>query len=418
MKKKAKRAQKSIVDRLLQTPATPWAVLVIALIITGFAWYIADRAVDKRIAERFEYQATDIVSAITKRMQEYEVVLRSGLGLFKASDSVAREEWKVFTDNLNIEKYYPGIQGIGFSLMVPPEKKEAHEQAIRAEGFPDYRIKPDGEREMYSAIIYLEPFDWRNQRAFGYDMFSQETRRKAMEQARDTGVAAMSGRVTLVQETKEDVQYGFLLYLPLYKKHTALETVQQRRDALIGYVYSPFRANDLMQGILLTAQEDISFEIYDSAKPSSETILYNHSESKDLLYNDKAHKPQYDGVYNITIGGRVWSLYLYSKPGFAPQSEENQPLFLAFGGILFDLMLFFIILTSSKKRQLAETLAKEMTRELEEKSKELSHSNDELEQFVYTVSHDLKSPLVTSMGFISIVNKLVQRGEYEKAVEK
>ncbi|WPD24225.1 MAG: CHASE domain-containing protein [Candidatus Electrothrix scaldis] len=410
MKKTAKIAQKSIIDRLLQAPATPWAVLVIALIITGFAWHIADRAVDKRIAERFEYQATDIVSAITKRMQEYEVVLRSGLGLFKASESVSREEWKAFTDNLNIEKYYPGIQGIGFSLMVPPAKKEAHEQALRAEGFPDYRIKPDGERDMYSAIIYLEPFDWRNQRAFGYDMFSQETRRKAMEQARDTGVPAMSGRVTLVQETKEDVQYGFLLYLPLYKKHTALETVQQRREALVGYVYSPFRAKDLMQGILLAAQEDISFEIYDGATPSPETILYNHAESKNLFYNTKAHKPQYDGLYNITIGGRTWSLYLYSKPGFVPQSEANQPLFLAVGGILFDLMLFFIILTSSKKRQLAEALAKEMTKELEEKSKELSHSNDELEQFVYTVSHDLKSPLVTSMGFIGIVNKLAQPG--------
>ncbi|XOF34697.1 MAG: CHASE domain-containing protein [Candidatus Electrothrix sp. YB6] len=418
MNKLPKTARQTALDRILQIQATPWVVLVISLIITGFAWHIADRAVEKRIAERFEYQATDIVSAITKRMQEYEVVLRSGLGLFKASEVVSREEWKALTDNLNIEKYYPGIQGIGFSLMVPPEKKEEHERSIRSEGFPDYRIKPDGERDMYSAIIYLEPFDWRNQRAFGYDMFSQETRKNAMERARDTGVAAMSGRVTLVQETDKDVQYGFLLYLPLYRKNKALETVLQRQEELVGYVYSPFRVKDLMRGILLAAQEDISFEIYDGETPSPETILYNHAEPEKLLYNNSAHKPQYDGLYKVTIAGRVWSLYLYSKPGFTSQEEENQPLFVAFGGILVDVMLFLVILINSRKRKLAEALAGEMTRELEEKSRELARSNDELEQFVYTVSHDLKSPLVTSMGFIGIVNKLAKRGEYEKALEK
>ncbi|MCI5148361.1 MAG: sensor histidine kinase [Candidatus Electrothrix sp. MAN1_4] len=55
---------------------------------------------------------------------------------------------------------------------------------------------------------------------------------------------------------------------------------------------------------------------------------------------------------------------------------------------------------------------------LEESRKELSRSNEELEQFVYTVSHDLKSPIVTSMGFISIIRKLAGQGKYEQAVDK
>jgi len=55
---------------------------------------------------------------------------------------------------------------------------------------------------------------------------------------------------------------------------------------------------------------------------------------------------------------------------------------------------------------------------LEESRKALRHSNEELEQFVYTVSHDLKSPIVTSMGFISIIRKLAGQGKYEQAVAK
>jgi signal transduction histidine kinase len=55
--------------------------------------------------------------------------------------------------------------------------------------------------------------------------------------------------------------------------------------------------------------------------------------------------------------------------------------------------------------------------ELETSKQELERSNDELEQFVYTVSHDLKSPIVTSMGFIGIIRKLADQGKAEQAVK-
>lgn len=60
----------------------------------------------------------------------------------------------------------------------------------------------------------------------------------------------------------------------------------------------------------------------------------------------------------------------------------------------------------------------ELTRALEQSNNDLERSNDELEQFVHTVSHDLKSPLVTSMGFISIMRKLADQGNYQSAIEK
>ena len=59
-----------------------------------------------------------------------------------------------------------------------------------------------------------------------------------------------------------------------------------------------------------------------------------------------------------------------------------------------------------------------LTRALEKSNNELERSNDELEQFVHTVSHDLKSPLVTSMGFISMMRRLADQGNYQLAFEK
>jgi CHASE1-domain containing sensor protein len=71
---------------------------------------------------------------------------------------------------------------------------------MRAAGFPDYEVKPPGPRDFYTSITHIQPFAGRNLRAFGYDMFSEPVRRAAMEAARDSGAAAATGKVTLVQE--------------------------------------------------------------------------------------------------------------------------------------------------------------------------------------------------------------------------
>ena len=61
-------------------------------------------------------------------------------------------------------------------------------------------------------------------------------------------------------------------------------------------------------------------------------------------------------------------------------------------------------------RQRTESQREELIRELEAK-------NAELEQFTYTVSHDLKSPLVTIKGFLGLIAKDVEDGRTERLRE-
>ena len=61
-------------------------------------------------------------------------------------------------------------------------------------------------------------------------------------------------------------------------------------------------------------------------------------------------------------------------------------------------------------RQRTEGQREELIRELEAK-------NAELEQFTYTVSHDLKSPLVTIKGFLGLIAKDVDEGRTERLRE-
>lgn len=66
----------------------------------------------------------------------------------------------------------------------------------------------------------------------------------------------------LVQEIGSEVQPGILMYVPFYKKGMKTDTLESRRKALIGYVYSPFRMYDLIDALGIK-NENINFKIYD-----------------------------------------------------------------------------------------------------------------------------------------------------------
>ena len=236
---------------LLHRRAWPaWVILVGAIIITILVTLYMKSDVDVQAKREFIFACKDIRGGIDDRLQAHETILLAGAALFDASDKVTSEEWRIFTQRLNVESNFPGIQGIGFALRIPPGRLAQHVEQIRSEGFPDYNVWPEGDRDAYSSVIYLEPFLGRNLRAFGYDMLSEPMRRGAMERARDQNEAALSGKVVLVQETEKDIQAGTLMYVPVYRRGMPTETVEQRREALFGWVYSPYRMTDLMSGIL------------------------------------------------------------------------------------------------------------------------------------------------------------------------
>ncbi len=343
-----------------------WIVLFLTLSVTFWVWKSAEEELAQARQVRFENRASEVSNAVLERMGLYEQVLRGGIGLFVASGSVTRTEFKEYVASLKIQERYPGMQGFGFSVHIPAAHLDAHLSTIRAEGFPDYAIRPAGVRAEYTSIIYLEPFDLRNQRAFGFDMFSEAIRRAAMSRARDTGDTSISSKVKLVQETSEDVQAGILMYLPYYKNGTPHNTLAERRANLVGYVYSPFRLNDLMSGILgkqqTDAEPDIDIEVYDGTVRSAESLLYDDDSIAHALGTPPPGSLTF--TRSIDLYGQTWSLYFTTRPAFDAAFDNNKPLLNLLYGIVLSAMLSGLIWMFAIQRRRTLELASDLTSDL------------------------------------------------------
>ncbi|MEZ5505047.1 MAG: CHASE domain-containing protein [Gammaproteobacteria bacterium] len=375
--------------RSMHNPYTAWIILGVSLLLTVGAYHLSERFVQKRAEDRFHYRALELEHAITTRLYLYEQLLWSGVALMNASGTVDREDFRQFVNTMNIDRRWPGIQGFGYSQLVRPDDLQSHIDTIRAQGFEDYAIKPEGERDLYCAIIYLEPFDWRNQRAFGYDMYSNPTRREAMERARDT--ARRPRRADhLVQETRDDIQAGFLTYVPVYETKTTPATVEARRRLLRGWIYAPFRAGNLMRGILGAQEKEIQFTIYDGLEVRPESLLFSSNKVPDV---ERGTAPLISRRVQLTLQGRPWVLLMSTPPDTSLAEDQNLPRYVALGGIVIDLLLFYVIFSLHFINRRAEAIATDRTRELEQarrsledqiqtRTRELQSARDSLEHTV------------------------------------
>ena len=317
-----------------------WICFTATLLLTVLIWSGTKNSIEENAIERLDYRANEIKYAFVDRMFAYKQMLRGGLGLLYASDKVERKEWKSYVSNLRINEIYPGILGVGFIEIINKNQKNGHIQKIRAEGFKDYKIWPEYEREFYTSVIYIEPFDKRNRRVFGFDMFSEPVRREAMEKARDNGRESLTGKITLVQETEESAQPGFLLFLPYYDLKGDTTTIEGRREALRGYVYCPFRMRDLMRGILGIRLDDIKLEVFDSSEPSAENLMYESSGLEDEQAD--IERTYHVRFKHINVDGRIWLFKFTSLPAFEASIDREKPLIILISGILIS-ALFFIL---------------------------------------------------------------------------
>ncbi len=331
-------------QRLLQPRLLAGLVAALCLTATASVWWGAHGDAERDASADFEYRARELVNHIAARMQAYVQVLYGVQGLFASSDFVDRQEFRTYLERLDIEQNFPGLQGIGYMRLVAGPQLAAHVATVQAEGFPDYTVTPPGQRSQYAPVVYLEPFSGTNLQAFGYDGLSEPVRRAALEQARDSGLPTMTGKLLLKQEVAAPVQAGFLVVLPIYQNGMGRYTLLQRRAALKGWVYAPFRMGDVMAALGHDAMHGLDVEIYDGEDANEATRMFD-SAPGPAASGERRHT-----VKRLSLAGRRWTLHISALPR-ANGVLSDKPRAIAIGGLLFSALLALLAYVLAESRQ-------------------------------------------------------------------
>jgi PAS domain S-box-containing protein len=323
--------------------------------LTLAACHSVDSSEMERARTAFDAVVLQVATSIGERMAAYEQVLRGTVGLFNASQTVERSEWHAYVHALKVEDNYPGILGIGFAPPVSAAERDAHVRRARADGVPDYRIWPEGERATYMPVTFLERFAANpNTRVFGYDVLTEPSRRAAVERARDSGAATLTGAITLVNNDTIS-RAGVLLFLPVYRHGPPPTTDADRRAALVGLVYATFRTNDLMHGMLGGFEDSLAFEVHAGADASAASLLYRSAGA------DAISPAAFSRTQQIPLYGQTWTMRATALSGFVEDIGHWKSRAVLVAGVALSLMLMVLTWAAKDSRVAALRLARDMT---------------------------------------------------------
>ena len=358
------------------------AAVGIALSLAGFE-FAKDWERD-RGWHQTEDEIQGYASAIGRTATSDLDILHSIAALFSTAYYVSREDFTRFTANL-MERG-SGVKALEWIPRVPAEERDDYERLARKEGLTGFRITERdaggtmvaaGGRAEYYPVFFVTPLEG-NERALGFDLGSDPTRRAAMEKARDTGKLVASERIRLVQETGE--RFAVLAFLPLYRQGFPNDTVELRRKNLVGFALGVFRIGELVQAALkrIGSPHDVDIYVYAKGAPAKSSFLHfepartGPAEASPRSY-EEIHSGAYPSIV-VPIADRAWELVFRLAPGYGRDDAIWVPWLALGAGLMLTALLTLYLRGIQGRARDVETLVVTRTHQLQRANEGLRDS--------------------------------------------
>lgn len=356
--------------------------LVAGLLLSTVAFLLVRSWERGRIAADFERDSRSIAVGLRTAIARHLETLYFLQEFYAATRTVQRAEFEAFVRDAM--RRHRGYQALEWIPRVPASARQQFEQAVRTEGFPDFRIRPRTDRDECFPVDFVVPYAG-NEKAHGYDLASDPQRLEALERARDTGQMVATAPIRLVQEVGE--QLGFLVYVPVYQNGSQRTTVAERRSALAGFVLGVFRIGDLINSALAGLDtEGIDFHVCDQTDAEHPAVLYRCRSATAGWRGRPGGEPDNHrrdaGATNLPalflqdtldVAGRRWSLEFHP----APDSPTFEMTWLAHA-VLGASGLFAVLLAGYVGALVGRSTR--VNRLVERRTSELSLANRQLQQ--------------------------------------
>lgn len=379
-------------------------------------------------------RAAEVHSAAIRRSTETNLlVLESLHSLYGVRRVDEPEEFAEFVgpflDRLD------GVRALEWIPRVRASERSEFEYEIRRTRFENFEIREQNEdgsmrsalpRPEYFPVLDAQP-DQNDDSVIGFDLGSNATRLAALDKARDTGVAAATARISLVQESEKE-RYGFLVFMPVYEQNVTPASVSARREALQGFILGVFQYPDLVDSALSYIPPSyVDVYLVDESAPAEESLLYFYASSASLKADEASSALQHDSyemehVTTIEVGGRRWSIRCVPSASYLQATFSPYPYGALGIGLAFSTMMAFYLLMSVRRTgQLAEfnrrlrteveerKKAKAETKELEIRLRQ-AKKMEALGTLAGGVAHDFNNFLGAISGYAELASESLTEG--------
>lgn len=343
-------------------------LLVFGLGVSITLWLalrVGDHA-QREVQERFEARGSYLLAHFSRRLDDLENLILGLQGVFIASAEVSRSEFHQYAANLDLAKRLSGLQAISFHRRVLHAQRGAFiarvraDRSLAAEGYPEFDLRPPGDRPEYLIADYVEPMAG-NLAVFGFDVATQPSNADAIREARDTGRFRVSEPFQVVQSP--DGSPRVVLRAPVYRRDSLRDTIDQRRQALAGFVVLTMETRtsfrDLFRGLLASGEhlviEDLGLVSGGDSGPGKLLAEMGVNGGPGILQREMP----------IEFGGRRWRLLHTVNAAWVDSQPAQQGAFRVLAvGLLLSLLLaaLFQVLAGARNRALG--LVNERTRML------------------------------------------------------
>ncbi|MFN3075572.1 MAG: response regulator [Alphaproteobacteria bacterium] len=194
---------------------------------------------------------------------------------FAAVTPPSRTNWHDFITNLDLAGQFPGIKNIGYTRYVTAAEK--HEFSTRRKlETPGMTVETTEDYDNYAILTYREPEEVGK---VGVDLFRLPARLSALLQSRDSGRMTATPITTLVSQPA--LGQSVVFYLPVYGAGEVPPTIEQRRQAITGWISVALKVNDFLAGVVPDS-EDMGVHVFDGERISPETLLYDSDPGSDM----------------------------------------------------------------------------------------------------------------------------------------
>lgn len=288
---------------------------LILAIFNVFLYRVTTSYVENLVFSRLTLASEDVEQRIKERMIGYVKDVNIAKAFFQSDERIRKDEWLTYVANTKILESSLGLRRLSYSPVVNHESLGELMVQAEQEGLKSFKIFPDKVSSVYIPYFYLAPEDDKMEQVIGFNLYSDNKRKAALDYAIDNNSVAITDLVVLVSELKStDRRKAISIYAPIYKKGADITTPVNRRQNISGFVTATVLLDEFLEGLTLKTVPGLQFQVFDNSLNgilSENNLLFDASAGESIQPGKIA---QYSLVSHIQLPNTIWNIRFLTVP--------------------------------------------------------------------------------------------------------